>query len=293
MLTRIILVNVAVFVAMVVLNLTLGIFYDFDAPSPTFHNKVLPWFTLSADWTTNLFRPWVFITHMFLHVEFFHILWNMLLLYWFGRIVGDLLGDRRILPIYILAGLTGAMIYVLAASFNTPWAMGKYALGASAAVLGVLTAAAMTAPDYQIRLLFLGTVRLKYIIAVLILLDLIAISSNNNSGGSIAHLGGAFMGYIFVVQLQKGNDWAIPMNRFFDWVNGIFSGKGAAAPVTNRRTTAKVRQMKTNRKGNAAPKDELSHEARLNAILDKIKKEGMESLSEEEKEFLLKASKDH
>ena len=293
MLTRIILVNVAVFVLMVFLNLALGVLVDYQTPSPTFRKSILPWLALNEDAFWNLTHPWVFITSMFLHIGFFHILWNMLLLYWFGRIVGDLLGDRRVLPLYLMCGLAGGLVYFLSANLNLPFTIGNMALGASAAVLGILTAAGVTAPDYQIRLLFLGTVRLKYIVAAAVVLDLIALSSNSNSGGSLAHLGGAFMGYLTVVQMKNGNDWTVTVNRWLDWIGNLFRKDEPATP--RRKPTAKARRTKmtVSHRGKSAPSDTPDHEERLNEILDKIRSEGMGSLSEEEKEFLLNASKDN
>lgn len=121
-------------------------------------------------------------TSMFLHEGFWHLLWNMLFLYWFGRIVGDFIGDQRILPLYLLGGLTGAVVFFISANL-LPYGMGgRFALGASAGVMAIVVAAGTISPDYIMRLLLLGDVKLKYIVAVLVFLDLILIPNGGNTG---------------------------------------------------------------------------------------------------------------
>ena len=153
---------------------------------------------ISSDWMHNLRHPWAIFTHMFLHIGPFHILWNMLIFYWFGRIVGDLIGDQRVLPIYLVSGLGGALIYFLTA--NLLGTVSSVALGASAAVMGTALAAAILSPDRLMHLLLLGPVKLKYIVGALILLDFISVANNPNSGGAFGHLGGALFGWLFCVQ---------------------------------------------------------------------------------------------
>jgi membrane associated rhomboid family serine protease len=278
MLTRIILVNIGVFVVAILAKLIMMPIGDGDGLA---YQKLIRFFMVGADWQHNLTHPWVFITHMFLHTDFWHILWNMLLLYWFGRIVGDLLGDRRILPIYLLGGLAGGVAYFIMANVPTPWDFGAYALGASA-------------PDYNISLLFLGDVKLKYIVAVLFLLDIIGLSNNNNSGGSFGHLGGALMGYIIAHQLQHGTDLTAPVNNVLNSITSFFSNlfsKRAPGP----KMAYKNPKVKSQRSGNGRPRssspEDLSHQEKLDAILDKIKQTGYDSLSPSEKEFLFNASK--
>lgn len=294
-LTRIILVNIGVFVAMTLLHLILVPTMGEQA-----YNNVLHFFSISADWKHNLTHPWVFITHMFLHEGFFHILWNMVLLYWFGRIVGDLLGDKRVLPIYLICGLAGGLTYFGMANVQDTWAFGGYALGASAAFMGIIAVAGMTAPDYIISMLFLGNVRLKYIVMFFVFLDVFAISWNQpNTGGSFGHLGGAVMGFILATQLQRGNDLTAPVIRWIDSITQFFDSL-----FTNERPKPRMAyknpKMKQRAKaggrgrakgGPASDSHDLSHQEKLDAILDKIKQSGYDSLSKEEKEFLFNASK--
>jgi membrane associated rhomboid family serine protease len=292
-LTRIIIFNVAFFVFVNLVRFIL-ILVDHEAPPPSYQ-PFINFFSISSDWQHNLTHPWVFFTHMFLHEGFWHILWNMLMLYWFGRIVGDLLGDRRVLPIYLLGGLAGGLTYFAMANVPTPWGFGGYALGASAAVMCTLLVAGMTAPDYIISLLFLGDVRLKYIVMVLVFLDLVALSWNFNSGGSFGHLGGALMGVVYARQLQNGNDLSVPVSNILRGITNFFSGLFQAQPRRKPKMVFKnaesKRQSRSNRGNRASDAEDLSHQEKVDAILEKIKKSGYDSLSAAEKEFLFNASK--
>ena len=294
MLTRIILVNIGVFVLMTIVRLIL-----MPVENGITYNDVLHFFAISSNIKHDLTHPWVFITHMFLHEQVFHILWNMILLYWFGRIVGDLLGDHRVLPIYLLSGLAGGVTYILMSHLLTGMTFGHYALGASAAFMGTIVVAGVMAPDYIISLLFLGDVRLKYIVAVFVLLDLVAISWNSNTGGSFGHLGGAAMGYIIAHQLKQGNDMTLPVNNILQKITSFFSelfstnrpGPKMAYknPKPKARKTTHRKSAKPSSKTGSGP---LTHQEKIDAILDKIKKKGYESLSKEEKEYLFNASKE-
>ncbi len=294
MVTRIIIVNIALFVSIHLINLVLFI-SNGGAPSGTF-DKVVNFLSLSSDWKYVLTHPWVIFTHMFLHVGFWHILWNMLFLYWFGRIVGDFIGNQRVLPIYLLGGLAGALIFFLSANVMAYGAGGaRFALGASAAVMAIVVAAGVIAPDYIMRLLFLGDVKLKYIVLALVVLDMISIANTNNTGGHFAHLGGGAMGWIFVSQLRNGNDWAMPinhiLNKIADFFRGLVGKKAPKGPRVayknpNKKARTTVRKTVVVKEG-----EEVSHQEQLDAILDKIKQSGYDSLSEKEKEFLFNASK--
>ncbi|MGK0363725.1 MAG: membrane associated rhomboid family serine protease [Saprospiraceae bacterium] len=290
MVTRIILVNLVFFVGLLLLKLSLNLTDGFTGET---YAKIAPFLELSPSFLTTLTRPWVLFTHMFMHYGVLHFAFNMLWLYWFGRIMGDLIGDRKVLPIYLLSGLASAFLFMLIASLGTSFDISGRAIGASGAVFGITIAAAATAPDYFIRLIFLGDVRLKYIALAAIILQLVALEANNNSGGTFGHIGGLIMGYVFIIQLRKGNDLSIPVNRILDKIKNFFTKDERRKPTVayrNPKLKKQQKQAKTNVKGNNV--SDLSHEQTLDAILEKIKSTGMESLSEEEKEFLLNASKE-
>jgi len=232
---------------------------------------------------------------MFLHQGIFHIFWNMILLYWFGRIIGDFIGDHRVLPIYLVSGIAGGLVYFITANLLAYGAGGGYALGASAGVMGVAFAAATVSPNYIIRLLFLGDIKIKYIVAVLLLLDFVGIANQDNTGGHWAHLGGALFGYLFIIQLHKGSDWSEPINSFLNRISAFFHnlfGRLKGKQSKPRVKYKKVPSSPKSRKGNVASDNVgLSHQEQLDAILDKIKESGYESLTSAEKEFLFNASK--
>lgn len=285
--TRLIIVNVAVFLAIMVFQLVVTLSSGFNPQHGVF-GQVMNYLFLSDDLIWDAKHPWTIITHMFTHVGFFHLLFNMMILYWFGRIAGDLLGDHRMLPLYFFSGLAGALIYLLSAPLI--YQGGSNLHGASAAIMGIVAAAGITAPDYQMRLLFLGDVRLKYIVAGLLGIYIIGIANMENVGGHMAHLGGAAFGFFYVHMLRQGHDLA----RGFIRLGSLFK-KQVRLPVrtVKRKVTMEVRHRAANRTADAQLPQEQSYHGdqdRLDSILDKIKQKGYDSLSEEDKNFLHEAS---
>jgi len=214
----------------------------------------------------------------------------MLFLYWFGRILRDFAGNDRIFAIYVLGGLAGWLVYVISGQFLP--SVGQYALGASAGVMAIVMSAAALAPNYSMHLLFIGPVKLKYIALVLIVLDLI-LMPKGNTGGHLAHLGGAFMGWFFVYQLrEKGNDLSIPFNNIIEKITGLWArGKDIFSRKKKPRVVYKNTTGKR-AKGNA--KSDLRivpDQTEVDAILDKIKRSGYDSLTKEELDILARASK--
>jgi membrane associated rhomboid family serine protease len=299
MVTRLMLANAAIFVAVNLVKLFMTVFGGFQADAHERFVEFMKLFSLSSSLTYNLTHPWVIFTSMFLHENIFHALFNILFLMWFGRIVGDLIGDRRILPLYLLAGLAGAFLYIATARWIYPG--GSYAYGASGAVMGIVLAAGVLAPDYIMRLIIIGDVKLKYIVIFLLLLDIIGLANMSNTGGHLVHLGGAAMGFFFIRQMQEGRDWSKPVNQLLDniadFFRRLFSGQRSRPKVVYRNPNLKKEKVesqggaktKASRKGSNA--SDLSHQEQLDAILDKIKQSGYESLTAEEKEFLFNASK--
>ncbi|QEC52299.1 membrane associated rhomboid family serine protease [Anseongella ginsenosidimutans] len=225
-------------------------------------------------------RPWTIITYMFLHAGLFHILFNMLFLFWFGLLLEEYLGRKKIISLYFLGGITGGLLYII--SYNIfPYLRDQlefaFLVGASASVMAILVACATLLPDYTFFLLLLGPVKLKYIALVLVIFDFLSIAGSN-PGGMIAHLGGALFGFVFIKQLRKGNDWSQP---FIKVVGGLGS-------VFKRRPPLKVKYSNKDRK-NSSPRP-VSQQDEIDAILDKISKSGYESLTAEEKNKLFRAS---
>ena len=313
MVNRLIIVNVAVFLVVNILWMMFSI-ANGHTESEGFRS-LIRFISGSSDWWHMVTHPWALFTHMFLHESFFHILWNMLYLFWFGRIFGDLLGDRRVLPLYLLGGLAGFAAYFIGYNLLDFVAGGTYIMGASGAIFAILVAAGLFAPEYGIRLLFLGTIRLKYIVLFAIFVQIIGLGSANNFGGTLDHIGGIIMGFLFAFYLKRGTDLTEPIQRLLDWItnswnNLLTPSKAHPKPGPRaayrggrsvRETTApKSRPSFMKRAGGTAGKaqssgktdagPQLTHQEELDAILDKIKEKGYNSLSKDEKDFLFRAS---
>lgn len=286
MVTRLIIINLAVFLVVHVVKITLYI-ANGATPSGAFQ-QFLHFFSMSSDWKFVATHPWTLVTSMFLHEGVWHILWNMVFLYWFGRIVGDFLGNRRVFPIYFWGGLAGVLFFYVSANL-LPYTGGveRFALGASGGVMAIVVAAGVIAPDYIMRLLFLGDVKLKYIVFALVFLDLIGIGNDLNTGGHFAHLGGALMGWLVVFQLKNGKDWSQPVNNLLNQFSSLFSRKVKRPKVvyTNKNKSGRDQT-------NSKLAENLDRQGKVDTILDKIKKSGYSSLSKEEKAFLFEASKE-
>jgi len=246
------------------------------------HLPVLEWLAVPSVPGKLLTRPWTLVTYSFVHHEFFHTLFNLLNLYWFGALVREYLGDRRLVSLYILGAIAGAVFYLLA--FNLiPAFRNEPAIlyGASASVTAIIMAAATLLPDYTFSVLFFGPIRIKYIAAVIILLSVIAINQGN-PGGGIAHLGGALLGFLFIKQLQAGRDLGRPVQAVGDLVSSLVSGRPSSR-VSHRGRAAE--DSPTRKSASSKPEQE-----EIDGILDKISRSGYESLSKEEKQKLFKAS---
>lgn len=238
-------------------------------------------------------KPWTIITYSFVHdlTGIFHILFNMLVFYWFGKLFVEYLGSDKLIALYVLGALAGGVSYLLV--YNTiPFYMERIPshgmVGASAAVYATLVATATLLPDYTFFLLFIGPVRIKYIALFYIVISFLG-SVGSNAGGNVAHLGGAFMGYIYIKQLQAGVNWGGWITAILQWLRDLFSGK-PRVKVSYRSETASSRgsgnaSRNTKSTGNKASQEEID------AILDKISDRGYDSLTKEEKEKLFHASK--
>jgi membrane associated rhomboid family serine protease len=276
-LTKLIYVNLFVFICVKLIQVIFFLFNFGEAGI-----LIIDWLAVPASISELLSRPWTIFTYMFLHEGFLHILFNILWLYWLGRIFLEYLDGRKLLGVYILGGLAGAALYILA--FNLFPAFANIlpvsrALGASAAVLAVVISISVYVPNYTIYLLFLGPVKLKYIAAFMIVLDIISISGSN-AGGHIAHLGGALFGWFFIRQYRQGRDITKGINRMADRMVNLFKPSGKL----------KVEYRKT-RNDYEYNKQKARKQQHIDDILDKISKSGYESLSKEEKEILFKVSK--
>jgi membrane associated rhomboid family serine protease len=277
---RLIIINVGLFVIIGLLGLIDSLF-KLDGILSFKHYFSLP---SSPGWFLR--KPWTIVTYMFIHHDFFHLAGNMLMLYFGGRIFADFLGHRRVLPLYLAGGIIGALLYMLL--FNTiplfaDAGFNAQLMGSSAAVLAIFFAAATYLPDYEVGLILIGSVRLKYIALVIFLIDLLSIDQSN-PGGHMAHIGGALLGIAFAKGLRKGYDFTHSFNKFISKIEALLSrNKTSANRVVYRQNPRATSQSKPK----SAGKQEI-----IDAILDKISKSGYDSLTKEEKETIFKLSKD-
>lgn len=279
-LVKFIFINVAVFVLVHIIGLIIYFFTGVPGSE-----LVAYWLSLPADLEQLLYRPWTIITYMFLHTGFIHLAFNMLILYFGGQIFLQFLDSKKLLGTYLLGGIAGGILYIL--SFNlfpvfTPIVKGALTLGASASVMAVLIAIATYVPNYNVRLMFLGNIKLKYIALIFILKDLVYIPFDN-PGGHIAHLGGAFFGFYFVYRLRSGKDITVGINRLLNYLSALFSGKRKMKVVYK-----KPGKTKSDMEYNAQKK---ANQEKIDEILDKISKSGYDSLSKDEKAILFDAGR--
>ncbi|MCL2327913.1 MAG: rhomboid family intramembrane serine protease [Bacteroidetes bacterium] len=229
-------------------------------------------------------KPWTLITYMFVHKGFLHLLFNMLWLFWFGRIFIDMLKGKRLFAVYVLGGIFGALFAVamfqIIPALQAQAMMGTVSMiGASAAVLAVVVATATYFPNYQVFLLFFGQVRLKYLALVMVALDIISVPGLN-SGGVLSHLGGALFGVVWAWQLKQGNDIAAWFGRLCDWFTGLFAEKPKMR-VSYRNKKSNISDVQFEEIGKVA-----ASQAEIDVILDKISKHGYDSLTKREKDLL-------
>ncbi|PHS66720.1 MAG: rhomboid family intramembrane serine protease [Flavobacterium sp.] len=242
------------------------------------------WLVLPTDVVLLLKQPWSIITYAFLHGSFWHLFWNMYLLYWFGTFTLNLFKAKRFLTIYLLGGISGGLLYVLAYNlfpvFND---VNANLMGASAAVLAIVIFIATYTPNTEVKL-FMFTLKLWQIGLAMVLLDLVQLPSSGNTGGLIAHMGGALFGYLYATQLAKGNDIGRWFEEATDWFVNLFKPRHKKPFKKIHRTT----KPKTPR-STVKPSEE--HQKKIDAILDKIGHSGYDSLTKAEKDFLFKAGK--
>ena len=281
---QIILINLIVFASARIFK----VFFDLSGATDTFL-WVFRKLQLPSNIGSFLLQPWSLVTYFFTHYDFFHILFNMLFLFWFGRIIQEFLNSKRVIALYVLGGLAGGLLYMFMYNFIPFYAdrvTESMMLGASAGVFAIVVGAAVFMPSYTFFLLFIGPVKIKYIAIFYVFMSFIG-STGSNAGGEIAHLGGAFMGWLYITQLNKGTDIGSWIISFISFVKSMFKPQ-PKIKVThrsgNRRPTKKATKDKSSDSGKTP-------QAEIDAILDKISEKGYESLSKDEKQKLFNASK--
>lgn len=285
-LVQLILVNIVVFLVLLVAKVSLTMAQNMGVYYFIREQLMLP-----GHVNDFLRKPWTLFTYFFTHDEIFHILYNMLFLYWFGRLIDEYLGNRRLIGLYIMGGLAGGILYL--AMYNlVPYfqnqADSARMLGASAAAFSVAVGAATLLPNYTFHLLFFGPVRIKYIVFFFIILS-VAQSAGTNAGGNLAHLGGALMGFFYVKLLQNGTDLGRPIYWLADGWSNLFKPKPAVKVSYRQRSNANT-QASSFASSSSSSSISTPDQDEVDTILDKISRSGYESLTREEKQKLFRAS---
>ena len=266
---KIILINVGVFILVSLINIVLVLMNENNSMvSSILHSLMLP-----ASFINFITQPWSILTYMFLHDGFFHILFNMLWFFGLGNIFQEYLGNKKLYQAFFGGGIFGGLFFMICFNvfpFFSPNISSTFALGASAGVLSVVVATATLLPEYSIQLFLLANVKLKWLALVTILIDLLSITGSN-SGGHLAHIGGAIFGFLYIKYIY--DKIALP-----NWLENLFTSK------------TKLKVHYTSRQKSASQNIEPSQED-IDMILDKISKSGYDSLSKKEKEILFNASK--
>ena len=271
---KIILINVICFVLPLFFK---TILYLFNIPS----NYFIGLFELSSSFKDLIFKPWTVFTYGFLHSGFFHLFWNMYLLYFSSSLLLNLFNQNIFLKLYFLGIFIGGFTFILSYNFFPVFQNANpYMVGASAGVMSIFIFISTYSPDLEVRLI-LFNVKLRYLGIAFVLLDVIQIPYGN-SGGHIAHLGGAFYGFIYAQRLQKGVDIGLPFENLIIWTSKLFYSKSKLYTVHKNEVKLKTKKNKISIEKNQKKIDE---------ILDKISQSGYDSLSKEEKDFLFKVGK--
>ncbi|MEN9369474.1 MAG: hypothetical protein RI952_339 [Bacteroidota bacterium] len=259
-------INAFVFIGLLI---SAAFYFLGDIPNP-FKLWILHNFSLTASWKVFLFRPWTFFCYAFIHEKLYHLLFNMLFFHWFGNIIIEYLNKNRMLFIFWAGVLGGGILYAL--FFD-----GNQLIGASAGVMALVIASATLLPNYEIVLAIFGRIPLKYVGIAYLVVDLISMTGSN-AGGSVAHLGGALIGFLTIKQIQSGNDWSGMVIRINSYLDKLFTRKNKLKIVHKSEQQTQASQT-------------VVSQAEVDQVLEKITKSGYDSLSKSEKEILFKASK--
>jgi len=273
-LIRLIYINAVVFILLNIVLISIQLFKGEES-------YLLTYLAVPADLKLLFYHLWTLVTYMFLHESFWHLLFNMLNLYWFGKIFLMFFSEKKLVGLYLLGGLVAALFYVAAFNIFPFFAESLHQsilLGASGSIMAIIVATAVQSPNMELQLMFLGGIKLKFIAIGIVLISIFGITSDNG-GGQIAHLGGAFAGYLFVVSLQQGKDLTKGLNWILDAIYNLFRPRKLKVKTNKTRNRPTMNDAEFNI--NKARKMD-----QINQILDKIKTSGYESLSAEEKKRL-------
>ncbi|WP_242119618.1 rhomboid family protein [Aestuariivivens sediminicola] len=253
-------------------------------------DSLFAWFELPSNIDAFITQPWSLVSYAFLHYNFLHILFNMLWLYIIGQWILNLFHSKLALNIYFLGAIAGGLLYLLVYNLFPDVFVNSRLVGASASVRALLIFLCAYLPQKEFRF-FTISIKLWYIGLIIVILDVLGVISGikdpvyGNSGGNIAHLGGAFLGYFYAKQLSKGTDIGKGFEKIMDTVMALFKRSGTGPLKTVHKKKSKVGGY------SKSEFNEFSNQKKIDLILDKISKSGYDSLTAEEKEFLFRSGK--
>ncbi|GAB2635500.1 rhomboid family intramembrane serine protease [Emticicia sediminis] len=281
-LVQLMLINAGVFLSLILI----GFIFSFSPSGGTINKIITDNFELIAPIKSFIRKPWTLLTYCFTHYGFFHLLFNMLSLFWFGTLVQEFIGSRKLLNIYLIGGIISGLIYIavynllaLSPQLNN---ISPTILGASAAVYAVMFAAVALLPEYEFYLFGIILIKIKYLAWAFLLISFVVPSSG------ISHLGGAIAGYSYIYLLRRGTDLGSPIETISDWLNNLWKPK-PQVKIPQRKYSESTVASKSGSSGKLDP-NYFPDQDEVDAILDKIGKSGYESLTKEEKQKLYRAS---
>lgn len=264
-------------IRLIVVNIIIFIIANIWVNIPGCEESFYKFCTLPASPLELLHRPWTLITYMFMHVSTWHVVFNLLWLYFIGRIFMDFVRGYRLFYTYLLGGIAGGILFLIySVVFKQPYPL----LGASAGVMAILVSTAILVPDYLVRVIFIGEVRLKYVVIGAFLLFSI-VDFADNTGGKVSHIGGAIYGMLFMLQYKKGTDYAAIVHNFFTRIKNLSAFAKSGQKL--KKSGGSGFRQKTS--------DVDDKQKKIDAILDKISASGYDALTKEEKDFLFKSTK--
>jgi len=281
-LVRLLYLNIGVFVLYSISNAVITLFTGQLGLIPRLADNLL---ALPSDPFKLIVRPWTLLTYMFTHFSFRHILFNMIILYFSGKMFMEYLGEKRMLALYIYGGLGGGLLYIILYNLSPILSSGSM-VGASAGTIAVLVAGALYLPNMPVRLWGIFEIKYWMLAAGIVLLDILSLTGSN-AGGHIAHLGGAIVAFFFIRSMRNGHEWNVYLFQIVDAVrNTLYSRSRRRKGFRfGERNYTKYEEVKNSSENN-------TNTEKMDAILDKIKEKGYDSLTKEEKAYLFKISKD-
>ena len=263
------------------------IYYIIQSPSGSFESDVLPWFIMPAKLSALAHKPWTVFTYMFVHIRVLTVFTNLLWLWAFGSILQSITGNRKVIPVYIYGGIAGAVAFVVANYLIPQLKPGidiSFIHGANAATMAIAVATTALAPDYRFFKMLNGGIPIWILTLLYVIIDFAGVSGVS-AAYNISHLAGAFIGFMFVFSLRRGNDWSLWMNNFYDWFMNLFN------PDKKIASAQRVKERVFYKTGNQKPFVKRSNitQQRIDEILDKINQKGYHLLTEEEKNILKRA----